>query len=296
MEQQLTFAFSSDADAQNLYRHLESALKADGECGIRTECLGRHVAVLAEPRSGGKTEGLAERTAAWVADYVINEVEARLLRRLAADSVVAAPEEIEQMVVRCRQILNESDGGGPNAGRRETVRRALMSCLAEQSSLNVDGFLRFRLRGYIENLRDITDYAVNEFVLNRQYREFIDLLRYFVHFHESRIAEAHLIHDGGNRFMLFDGGMRPLEVIGTEEVTVETIDRELNVEDMVVSALISVLPAKIHLHTREPRAASVQTIRQIFEERVKICHWCRVCAPLLGERKNGGENGVPLDR
>lgn len=296
MEQQLTFAFSSDSEAQNLYRHLLSVLDAERESGIRTDCRGATVSISLLPRRGEGPERLAERSAAWIAEYMIENVEDRLLRDMAARSVKAAPEEIERMVGYCKQILNDTDSGGEPAGggRKDIVRKALLGCFAERPYLNVDGFLRFRLRDYLDDLRDIADYAANEFVLDRQYQEFIELLRYFIHFQESRIHEVHLIHEGGTRYMLFDSEMRPIDGFAAEEVVLETLDCELNVEDMVVSALISASPGRIHLHTREHHAASVKTIGQIFESRVRLCHGCKVCAPLLGERK--GEGGIPLDR
>lgn len=298
MEQQLTFAFSSDSEAQYFYRHLLHVLETDRDRGIRAACHGGQVSVSAELGRNEPPERLAEWTAARAADYIIDRVEARLLRKMAAASIEAAPEEIDEMVACCQQLLNETDGGCgglSQTGRKGAIRGAFLRCLAERPFLHMEGFLHFRLREYLGGLRDIAAEAVNEFLLNRQYREFIALLRYFVHFQEPCIAEVQLVHDGGNRFMLYDSRMRPLDGFPAEEVVVETMDRELNVEDMVVSTLISASPGRIHLHTRDHLAASVQTICEIFEERVELCRGCSVCAPILGERTDSGASLDPIN-
>ena len=135
----------------------------------------------------------------------------------------------------------------------------------------------------MDDLQDIVDNAYNEFVLNEQYQEFIALLKYFVYFQDTKIPEVHLIHQGNNKFQLLDGNLKQLDISESRDVIVETIDRELNYEDMVVSALISASPKHIYIHTRDPEALSIKTIEQIFEGRTLICTCCKLCKPRLGE-------------
>jgi putative sporulation protein YtxC len=139
------------------------------------------------------------------------------------------------------------------------------------------------LKKYMNDLQDVVEDARNEFLLNEQYQEFIALLKYFVYFQDAKIAEVHLIHQGNNKFQLLDGNLQQLDISESRDVVVETIDRELNYEDMVVSALISASPKQIHIHTRDPDAQSIKTIQQIFEDRTLICPCCKLCKPSLGE-------------
>lgn len=60
-------------------------------------------------------------------------------------------------------------------------------------------------------------------------------------------------------------------------VTVEMLEKEINFEDMIISTLITVSPQQIYIHTREPELQVIKTIKQIFENRVELCGYCRLC-------------------
>lgn len=78
--------------------------------------------------------------------------------------------------------------------------------------------------------------------------------------------------------LVLDGDLRPLEYRHDEGVVVERLDQQdLQMEDTVVTTLISVSPAKIVIHTREPHMTVVRTLMQIFDERVEICRYCPDC-------------------
>jgi putative sporulation protein YtxC len=166
-----------------------------------------------------------------------------------------------------------------------TVSNEIKQFFKKNNDLNVDGFLEFRLKDYKDELREVVEYAVDEFIMDKQYQEFISLLKYFVFIQEAKIPEVHLMHKGGHEFVLFNDQMVPLDMKATEDsFKIEILDQEFNFEDLVVSTLISIAPQQIHIHTREPQVLVIQTINQIFENRVNICEYCRQCKPILGER------------
>src|SRR5690606_17164234 len=121
------------------------------------------------------------------------------------------------------------------------ARKAEIS-LKECNRLDVGGFLTFRLRAYQDELRDMIEYAVEEHISNEHYKEFIALLKYFVHCQTEKIPEVHLIHIRGNDWLIRDHHHRPIELTQSNEVVVETVDRELNYEDRLLSTLIAVSP------------------------------------------------------
>ncbi|TDG00486.1 putative sporulation protein YtxC [Paenibacillus piri] len=164
--------------------------------------------------------------------------------------------------------------------RKQKIRQAAYSFLQDNTDLNIDGFIKFRLNEYFEELKEIAEYAIDEFLMDQQYQEFISLLQYFVYIQEAKIPFAHLIHKGGNEFLLLNDKMEKIEANGDSTLTIEMLEKDINFEDVIVSTLISVSPQLIYIHSRDPEVQIIQTISQIFENRVELCDYCRLCQNL----------------
>ncbi|TVY01075.1 putative sporulation protein YtxC [Paenibacillus cremeus] len=224
-----------------------------------------------------------------IADYLISEEEQRQLRSIIRKEFHYSQEEdIQGIIGYCEQMLSGAvEWNDPQSRKEAYLRRRskisdeLTDYLREQTELNLEGFLRFRLQAYLDELRDVVEYAVDEFVMDRQYQEFISLLKYFVYIQEAKMPFVHLIHKGGNEFMLLNDQMEPIDTDDADAVvTVEMLEKDMNFEDMIVSTLITVSPEQIYIHTREPELQVIQTISQIFENRVELCGYCRLCQNL----------------
>ncbi|WP_281885304.1 putative sporulation protein YtxC [Paenibacillus sp. YYML68] len=232
---------------------------------------------------------LYEELSQSLAAYMIQVEEPRLLRRLIRDEFKYSEEiDICRILDYCKQLLDapcttELNEAGPEAytRRRDKIAVEIAEFLESQTELNLDGFLRFRLHDYKQELRDVVEYAVDEFVMDRQYQEFISLLQYFVYIQEAKVPFVHLIHKGGNDFLLLDDQMEPIDTNDPDSVvTLELLESDMNFEDMIVSTLITVSPKKVYIHTREPNTQVIKTITQIFENRVELCSYCRLCQNL----------------
>lgn len=227
-----------------------------------------------------------------ISRFIVNHMEALMIRRILFKRHVSyGDHELREIIQYCKQLIDDTNASLDSTecthkhDRLMLIRDQLYSYLQSNSLLDVEGFMLFRLKKYINDLEDIVDDALDEFLLNEQYQEFIALLKYFVYFQDTKIPEVHLIHRGNNKFQLLDGDLKQLDLSDSKDVIFETVDRELNYEDMVVSALISASPKQIHIHTRESDTQSIKTIQQIFEGRTSICTCCQLCEKSLGEWK-----------
>lgn len=262
-------------------------------------------AVLAESREGddgkaGARAGsssavhpdLVQIAAEAIAALIVQHLEPQLLNRLIDRRVIDMGDEelheVRKIGIRMLHGSGEAGAGRLKAARQAGIIRRVAALLREQPQLDVNGFFRFRLPDYRTDVAEAVDAALEEFVADRQYREFIALLKAFVYFQDVKIPGANLIHCGDNRYAMLDHRMQPLERSGSQEVTVEEVDRALNYEDMIVSTLISASPRHIMIHTREPDTLSIRTIRHIFEGRTTLCTECNLCRPLLDRTKGRG--------
>lgn len=231
-----------------------------------------------------------------LADHIMADKESSILRNLIIKEFkYEAIEDIEAIEGYCKQTLYTESGieNSPALNctfgkqrRKQVLVELLLQTMEETNSFSLEGFLHFRLQDYMDELREIAEYAIDEYMMDRQYQEFISLLQYFVYIQEAKIPVVHLIHKGGHEFVILNDRM---ELIDANEFDstfkLEVLEKDINFEDMIVSTLITVSPATIYIHTRDPEVTVIKTIRQIFEDRTTVCSYCRTCDIYLGEAK-----------
>lgn len=232
---------------------------------------------------------LAAAVAEAAAQYIIETHEQAAVRvMIAKEYGYDDPEELMAIEAYCWFNPDPAQEPGLAIGasnRQAVISEELRQYLRHERLLIIEGMLRFRLQRYMDQLREIVEYAIDEYTADKQYEEFISLLKYFVYIQEAKIPVAHLIHKNAHEFMLLDEQMKPIETKQLDQFVVEMIDKEINYEDMIVSTLITVSPQTIYIHTRHPEMQVIQTIRQIFEDRATVCTKCPRCEPLLGDYK-----------
>lgn len=74
-------------------------------------------------------------------------------------------------------------------------------------SIVLSGFVNFRLKEYRNILEDLVDFSVNEFIIEREYLEFISLLKIYVNSQPSSNQIIHLVSLENDTFLL-DENMR----------------------------------------------------------------------------------------
>lgn len=227
---------------------------------------------------------ISRRSAFVLADFIIEFEELNLIRKLVRSEYnYKDTEEMNMIEGYCRQFLFSADDSGLNMEevkrfRREMIYTELEKYLLENNQIHLDGFITFRLSDYMGELREVIDYAVDEYQLDKQYQEFISLLQYFVYIQEVKVPSVHLLHEGGNDFNMLNSQLQP---ISTDDIdasfTVEVLNHNTNYEDVIVSTLITISPRQVFIHSTESKLPIIQTISQIFEGRVQLCHGCSLC-------------------
>jgi len=223
--------------------------------------------------------------ASFIEAYEPELVDRCIARELGPDD----REGFDAVKTQCVRLLErKAEGAGEDVfyqRRLSKLAGAIEAYLGEATFLHAEGFLRFRAGSYVEELRDSVAYAVDEWMMEKQYQEFISLLKYFVYIQEAKIPAAHVVHHGNHDFTLLNERMVPIDTKQMDQFVVELIDKDISYEDVIVSTLISVSPGKLFVHSRTPEEQVIKTILTIFEDRAELCTDCHICLPLLEERK-----------
>lgn len=76
------------------------------------------------------------------------------------------------------------------------------SYLAENKSIILSGFINFRIKDYVKILEDVVDEAVNSYVIEKEYMEFVSLLRLYINSQTSNCKLVHLIYSNETSILL----------------------------------------------------------------------------------------------
>ena len=89
--------------------------------------------------------------------------------------------------------LHNDDEIAKTLSRHNEILTRVNEYLDSNSNLFLEGFLRFRLKDYFLELELMVEQAVENYLVEREYDEFIDLLRYFVEIQEPKIDEVQVL-------------------------------------------------------------------------------------------------------
>lgn len=228
-----------------------------------------------------------------IAEFVIAEMEVGILSSIIRRKYRAqSPADSAAVERYCHDLLHgkEWDGLGSKfldadrMRRKSKIAAEVEEYLQENTELHLTGLTTFRLKIYRKELAEVVEYALDEYVLDKQYQEFISLLKYFVFLQDTKVPMIHLLHKGGHEFLMYDANFQPLDhTPPADRIVAEMLETEMNIEDMVVSSLISVSPKHITIHTRQPEMQVIRTIETIFDQRVTVCERCTSCSGSLDE-------------
>ncbi len=156
------------------------------------------------------------------------------------------------------------------------IKEEIRKYLEENKSIILDGFVYFRLKEYFKVLDYIVDSAVNQFVIEREYTEFIDLLKIYVNSKLPSQKTIHLIYVNGESILLDE--QKNIVSVSENIYNAQYLsDITFSSNDFALNTLLNLLPNKIEIHLISEEDEFINTIKLIFEDRVSICTDCNIC-------------------
>ena len=150
--------------------------------------------------------------------------------------------------------------------------------ISSNNTIILTGFINFRLANYRKILEELVDFSVNEFIIEREYLEFISLLRLYVNSQPSSNMEVHAI-SFNDEILLLDENMNQIPIDKKALNAKYLSDVSFSNNDYILNTLLNLLPQKIHLHLVQLSCNLdfINTLQLVFEKRIKICHNCNIC-------------------
>ncbi|WP_404329498.1 putative sporulation protein YtxC [Mesobacillus maritimus] len=184
------------------------------------------------------------------------------------------PNEQEQILEIIYSVIEGSREDLANflqeTDEKKYVFQAIDEFFKGSVSFSFDSFVVFRLKPFFDKLQNYVEVAIDEYKLEQEYQMFVQTLREFLLGRPAQQETIHLILDEETAFYNYNF----IEMKRNE--LIKGIDRKLlgnhpiYVDSVTIAPLLSMAPSNIYLYTNQPEQPLVRTIRNIFEERVKI--------------------------
>lgn len=159
------------------------------------------------------------------------------------------------------------------------VFKNLMSYIKFNAYVDLEGFIQFRLNEFRKEIENKIDRAIGDYLMEKEYNEFIKLLKYFVDIQDAKIDEINIFMDMDGKYSLYDDKGMFIDDEYLEEIAKEMTDKDVGYDDVLISSLITLAPKKIILHPsyNMMNKEIVNTISKVFCNKIKICQGCKNC-------------------
>ena len=191
----------------------------------------------------------------------IDEIRELSLKALKSDKALSADE-----LVYC-------------INKKNTIIDKIIECIEENKEINIKGFITFRMKELREDLENIIDKVVETYMVEKEYNEFIKLLKYFVDIQESKIEEINILIKQDGSYLVQDSNGEDILSKITSELSEARFTSTVSIEDMLISGLITNAPQRIIVHCSDNclNKELIDTVQNVFTDRVSFCDSCKAC-------------------
>ena len=208
-----------------------------------------------------------------ITETILEFYEINIIRRILSFNYFYF-DEIERRKIG--EICIESLKNNKLKNRNKTIYSKVKKYVEKNKSMILDGFVTFRIKEYIEKIDELVDEGVNKYIIEKEYAEFISLLKMYVNSKDPETEEIHLIYTNGESILLDKN--KDIITISNNNFNAKYLsDITFSSNDFALNALLSLLPKKINIHLITKKDEFIDTLCLIFENRVYMCTDCNIC-------------------
>ena len=208
---------------------------------------------------------------------LIDELEENFFRRILSQNYFYfSKQEREKIISYCFDIL--TDDYIENFDKKfQLLFNSFNNFISNHKSLYLEGFINFRLKSYFSILDEIVNTAVNHFLVEREYLEYISLLKLYINSQKSECDLVHIIYSSANSILLdkYKNIIAPDENLFNSKYL---SDISFSSNDYTLNSLLNLAPKKIYIHLIDNKIDEfIQTLELVFENRINLCNDCDIC-------------------
>ena len=227
--------------------------------------------------SGNDNELFINKISSVLSLLVIDELEPYLLERIIkANYFYFDFNERKQILELCFEMTG-NDFYDTFDKKLNSLFNSFYEFLLKNKSIVLHGFINFRIKNYLEILDNVVNEAVNSYIIEKEYLEFISLLKLYINSQKSGCELVHIVYNNEESIVLDENK----EIISVSKDALNTkylSDISFSSNDYTLNSLLTLLPKKIYIHLIDCYIDEfITTLKAIFEEKVTICTDCDIC-------------------
>ena len=228
----------------------------------------------------GKNENLFfEETSKILATFIIDLFEEKIIQNLIKSEYFYFDTNEQKQIanITFEDLYNNEESVYSFDRRYNLIYNSCLEYLLSNNSLVLKGFITFRLKNYLETILEQVDKSVNKFIVQKEYTEFISLLRMYVNSEESNCSLIHLIYRNYKPILL-DENKNLIKIDDNISNLKYLSDISFSTNDFALNTLLNIIPKKIYIHLIDSNKDEfINTIKLIFENRAIFCTDCSIC-------------------
>lgn len=158
-----------------------------------------------------------------------------------------------------------------------TLTNIFFEYLCNCKSIVLTGFINFRINKYLNILDEIASEAVNHFIIEKEYLEFVSLLKLYISTQTCNCDIVHIIYSNSESVLL-DEYKNIINVDSNTFSAKYLSDISFSSNDYTLNSLLTLIPKKIYVHLIDNYCDEfIETLKLIFENRIHLCTNCNIC-------------------
>lgn len=163
--------------------------------------------------------------------------------------------------------------------RYNIIYSAVLQQLKQNHSFYLQAFIQFSLKEYTNFLNNKIETAVNEFLIQKEYLEFVSILKLYIKSEtsHSQINHVHLIYQNKTAIIV-DDNKKIITCNDNLKKAKYISDISFSSNDFALNTLLNLVPKKITIHLTDGFCDEfINTLKLIFQDQVQICEDCEIC-------------------
>lgn len=221
---------------------------------------------------GNNIEGFDRFVANLLTQTILEMYEKKILKRMIHSNYFYFDEYEKKIILENCMEIEKAE----MRTKKEQLYLEIEEYIKENNKIVLEGVINFRINEYLKILDEIVDMGVNQYIIEKEYTEFINLLKVYVSTTPSQMERAHLIYLNGESILLDENK----NVVSISENILNAkylSDITFSSNDFALNTLLNLLPQKLEIHVIDEEDEFINTLKLIFEEKISICKDCNIC-------------------
>ena len=206
-----------------------------------------------------------------LANCVLQHYEKNLIKKIIdLDYFYFTSIDKKHIIKNCQEVLEECNE------RKNKIVFSLYEYIKEHKYFILEGFINFRLFEYKSILEAVVDTGVNKYIIDKEYKEFIQLLQNYIN-SKSEIQEiVHIIYTDSEPILLDENE----NIIVYDKKIIQSkylSDISFSSKDYCLNELLNLLPKKIILHLLVEDDEFTKMLQLVFAGKLIVCKECSIC-------------------